>query len=70
MSYEGNNACFFYGTPSHPTLMDDDEADSPILDVSDIPESSNAHGLPKDWIFDKEHPRDQVIGDIFVGITL
>ena len=36
--------------------------------MSDILEPSNEHAFPKSWIFDREHPRDQVIGDISKGV--
>ena len=45
--------------------MNDDDDESPILDVSNILVESNSHSLPKDWVFVTDHPQDQIIGEIF-----
>ena len=48
--------------------MNDYDDESPILDVSNIQVESNPHSLPKYWVFVRDHPQEQVIGEISRGV--
>ena len=59
----------FDESPPHtPTHANEDDDKSPFVDVSNIPDTNNVHNLPRDSTFVRDHPQDQVIGDVARGV--